>query len=167
MEKAIIAKNVTKKYKLYKNMKERLLDLITPLSYGEDFYALANVSFEAEKGDVIGFIGVNGSGKVHPFQYYRRHRPGDIRHGSSERGSLLNCRFRGIEKRFDGTGQYRIKMFNARFFEGRDQKAGTGYHRVFGAWKVYRSAGQVLFQRDEIEAGVRHFRHHQSRHFNY
>ncbi|KYD22077.1 teichoic acids export ABC transporter ATP-binding subunit TagH [Caldibacillus debilis] len=63
MEKAIIAKNVTKKYKLYKNMKERLLDLITPLSYGEDFYALANVSFEAEKGDVIGFIGVNGSGK--------------------------------------------------------------------------------------------------------
>jgi teichoic acid transport system ATP-binding protein len=63
MEKAIIAKNITKKYKLYKGTKERILDLISPKSYGEDFYALANVSFEAEKGDVIGFLGINGSGK--------------------------------------------------------------------------------------------------------
>ncbi|MFS8631431.1 MAG: teichoic acids export ABC transporter ATP-binding subunit TagH, partial [Bacillales bacterium] len=63
MEKAIVAKNISKKYKLYANNKERILDLITPKDYGEDFYALADVSFEAEKGDVIGFIGVNGSGK--------------------------------------------------------------------------------------------------------
>src|SRR5690606_14281088 len=55
--------NISKKYKLYANNKERILDLITPKDYGEDFYALADVSFEAEKGDVIGFIGVNGSGK--------------------------------------------------------------------------------------------------------
>lgn len=63
MVKAIIAKNITKKYKLYNGTKERLLDLITPKSYGEDFYALADVNFEADKGDVVGFIGVNGSGK--------------------------------------------------------------------------------------------------------
>ncbi|MCU9613262.1 teichoic acids export ABC transporter ATP-binding subunit TagH [Caldibacillus lycopersici] len=63
MEKAIVAKHITKKYKLYGNTKERLLDLITPRSYGEDFYALADVNFEAEKGDVIGFLGINGSGK--------------------------------------------------------------------------------------------------------
>jgi teichoic acid transport system ATP-binding protein len=63
LEKAIIVKNITKKYKLYKDAKERLLDLILPKSFGEDFYALADVSFEAEKGDVIGFIGMNGSGK--------------------------------------------------------------------------------------------------------
>lgn len=63
MEKAIIAKNITKKYKLYESNKERILDLITPKDYGEDFYALTDVSFEAEKGDVIGFLGVNGSGK--------------------------------------------------------------------------------------------------------
>jgi len=63
MEKAIIATNVTKKYKLYKNTKERLLDLLLPKEYGEDFYALAGVSFEAERGDVIGFVGINGSGK--------------------------------------------------------------------------------------------------------
>ncbi|MEN1967757.1 teichoic acids export ABC transporter ATP-binding subunit TagH [Lentibacillus sp. N15] len=63
MEKAIIAKNVTKKYKLYSGNKERILDLITPKSYGESFYALTDVDFEAEKGDVVGFVGINGSGK--------------------------------------------------------------------------------------------------------
>ncbi|MFD1706500.1 teichoic acids export ABC transporter ATP-binding subunit TagH [Siminovitchia sediminis] len=63
MEKAIIVKNVVKKYKLYSDNKERILDLLMPKSYGEDFYALAGVSFEAEKGDVIGFVGTNGSGK--------------------------------------------------------------------------------------------------------
>ncbi|GEN86924.1 teichoic acids export ABC transporter ATP-binding subunit TagH [Oceanobacillus sojae] len=63
MEKAIIVKNVTKKYKLYNGNKERLLDLITPKSYGKDFYALTNVNFEADKGDIVGFIGINGSGK--------------------------------------------------------------------------------------------------------
>lgn len=63
MEKAIIAKNITKKYKLYSNDRERILDLIFPKSYGEDFYALADVSFEADKGDSVGFVGMNGSGK--------------------------------------------------------------------------------------------------------
>ncbi len=63
MEKAIIARNISKKYKLYTNTKDRLLDLITPRDYGEDFYALRNVNFEANRGDIIGFIGVNGSGK--------------------------------------------------------------------------------------------------------
>ncbi|MFD1037153.1 teichoic acids export ABC transporter ATP-binding subunit TagH [Virgibacillus byunsanensis] len=63
MEKAIIAKNVTKKYKLYNGTKERILDLVTPRNYGKDFYALTNVGFEAEKGDVVGFVGINGSGK--------------------------------------------------------------------------------------------------------
>lgn len=63
MEKAIITKDVTKKYKLYSNSKERMLDLISPKSHGEPFYALTGVSFEAEKGDVVGFVGVNGSGK--------------------------------------------------------------------------------------------------------
>ncbi|MFA8439497.1 teichoic acids export ABC transporter ATP-binding subunit TagH [Pueribacillus sp. YX66] len=63
MNKAIIAKNITKKYKLYKNTKERLFDLLLPREYGDDFYALTRVNFEAERGDVVGFVGINGSGK--------------------------------------------------------------------------------------------------------
>ncbi len=63
MEKVIVVKNLTKKYKLYSKPSERVLDIILPKNYGEDFYALQNVNFEAERGDVIGFLGVNGSGK--------------------------------------------------------------------------------------------------------
>jgi teichoic acid transport system ATP-binding protein len=63
MSKTVLLKNITKKYKMYQGSKEKILDIILPKSYGEDFYALQNVNFEAEKGDVVGFIGINGSGK--------------------------------------------------------------------------------------------------------
>jgi len=63
LEKAIIVENVSKKYKLYTTSKERLFDLLTPKSYGNDFFALRNVNFTAYKGEVVGFVGTNGSGK--------------------------------------------------------------------------------------------------------
>lgn len=63
MSYAIDLKNVSKKYKLYQNSKQRLLDLLLPFDYGEDFYALRGIDFQANKGETIGFIGINGSGK--------------------------------------------------------------------------------------------------------
>ncbi|MFC0013769.1 MULTISPECIES: teichoic acids export ABC transporter ATP-binding subunit TagH [Allobacillus] len=63
MEKVISVRNINKKYKLYRNNKERIMDLVFPKSYGEDFFALKDVNFEAFEGDIIGFIGTNGSGK--------------------------------------------------------------------------------------------------------
>lgn len=63
MEKAVVVKNVTKKYKIYENQTDRLKDLLLPGKFGEEFYGLKDVSFEAEKGDIIGLVGVNGSGK--------------------------------------------------------------------------------------------------------
>jgi len=63
MERAITVKNVTKKYKLYSGNKERVLDILLPKEYGEDFYALKGVDFAAYKGDIVGFVGINGSGK--------------------------------------------------------------------------------------------------------
>ncbi|MFF2588964.1 teichoic acids export ABC transporter ATP-binding subunit TagH [Peribacillus butanolivorans] len=63
MNKAVVFRNVTKRYKMYKNNSEKFLDLILPKGYGEDFFAVQNINFVAEKGDVIGIIGVNGAGK--------------------------------------------------------------------------------------------------------
>ena len=64
MSKSVVVKNISKKYKLFENRSERILDLILPhKEYGESFYALRDVSFDVEKGDIVGFVGVNGSGK--------------------------------------------------------------------------------------------------------
>jgi teichoic acid transport system ATP-binding protein len=63
LSKTVIVENVFKKYKMHSKTSEKLLDIILPNGYGEDFYALQNISFTAEKGDVIGIVGVNGSGK--------------------------------------------------------------------------------------------------------
>lgn len=61
--KSVIVQDVSKQYKIYDGNAEKLKDLVFPKSYGEDFYALKNVSFEANQGDVIGVVGINGSGK--------------------------------------------------------------------------------------------------------
>lgn len=63
MSYSVVARNVTKKYKMHEKTSEKLLDVILPKGYGEDFYALHDISFEASPGDVIGIVGVNGSGK--------------------------------------------------------------------------------------------------------
>lgn len=60
---SVVLQDVTKRYKLYHKNAEKLKDLILPGNYGDDFYALRNVSFDADEGDVIGVVGVNGSGK--------------------------------------------------------------------------------------------------------
>ncbi|AKG73445.1 teichoic acids export ABC transporter ATP-binding subunit TagH [Salinicoccus halodurans] len=63
MTKAIIARDVAKKYRVYDSQKERIMDLVSPKKHGREFFALNGVNFEADKGDVVGFIGINGSGK--------------------------------------------------------------------------------------------------------
>lgn len=63
MSETVIIQNVYKKYKMYKSPKEKLLDVILHGGYGEDFYALQDISFTANQGDVIGLVGMNGSGK--------------------------------------------------------------------------------------------------------
>lgn len=63
MSETVVVENVFKKYKMYKSPKEKMLDVFLPKGYGEDFYALQDISFTAKQGDVIGLVGVNGSGK--------------------------------------------------------------------------------------------------------
>ena len=66
MSFAIHVKNVVKTYKLYSNNMDRLKEALLPRSgkkYSTDFQALGNISFTVAKGDIVGIVGTNGSGK--------------------------------------------------------------------------------------------------------
>ena len=62
---AITVKDVTKIYKLYEKPVDRLKESLNPThkEYHRKFYALNNISFEVKKGETVGIIGTNGSGK--------------------------------------------------------------------------------------------------------
>lgn len=62
---AIEVKDVTKVYRLYEKQIDRLKESLHPKhkSYHKDFYALNGLSFHVEKGQTVGIIGTNGSGK--------------------------------------------------------------------------------------------------------
>ncbi len=64
-EYAINVRDVTKIYKLYDKPIDRLKESLNPLhrNYHRDFYALRNISFQVKKGETVGIIGTNGSGK--------------------------------------------------------------------------------------------------------
>ena len=64
-ENAIEVKQVTKIYKLYNKPIDRLKESMNPAhkSYHRDFYALNGISFEVKRGETVGIIGTNGSGK--------------------------------------------------------------------------------------------------------
>ncbi|MBR4313731.1 MAG: ABC transporter ATP-binding protein [Lachnospiraceae bacterium] len=65
MSKIVEVKNLTKVYQLYNKPIDRLKEGIslTRKNYHRDFYALNDISFDVEKGESFGIIGVNGSGK--------------------------------------------------------------------------------------------------------
>lgn len=61
----ISVNNLSKKYQLYDNPKQRLKEALHPFrkKYHHDFWALKDISFEVKKGEVLGILGRNGSGK--------------------------------------------------------------------------------------------------------
>lgn len=66
MDYAIQVNHVKKAYKLYDNNMKRLKEALFPhsgKSYYKEFLALNDVSFNVAKGDIVGIIGTNGSGK--------------------------------------------------------------------------------------------------------
>ncbi len=64
-ELAISVKDVTKVYKLYDKPIDRLRETLslTHKEYHKKFYALKGLSFDVKKGETVGIIGTNGSGK--------------------------------------------------------------------------------------------------------
>lgn len=65
VENAIEIKDVTKIYRLYEKPIDRLKESLSVghKVYHKDFFALNNLSFSVEKGQTVGIIGTNGSGK--------------------------------------------------------------------------------------------------------
>ena len=65
MENAITVKDVTKVYKMYDKPIDRLKESLHPRhkEYHRKFYALNHISFQVKKGETVGIIGTNGSGK--------------------------------------------------------------------------------------------------------
>lgn len=57
--------NVKKKYALYAEPKDRFKEVfsIQRKSYHKDFYALSGITFDVRKGETVGIVGTNGSGK--------------------------------------------------------------------------------------------------------
>ncbi|MGG2198122.1 MULTISPECIES: ABC transporter ATP-binding protein [Paenibacillus] len=62
---SISVENITKVYKLYEKQNDRFKESLNPFrkKYHKEFYALDKVSFSINKGEIIGIIGKNGSGK--------------------------------------------------------------------------------------------------------
>ncbi|MCI8326342.1 MAG: ABC transporter ATP-binding protein [Lachnospiraceae bacterium] len=62
---AICVKDVSKIYKLYDKRADRIVDALgfSHKKRYKEHHALKNVSFEVKKGETIGIIGTNGSGK--------------------------------------------------------------------------------------------------------
>ena len=64
-EYAIQVQDVSKIYRLYEKPIDRLKESLslTHKSYHRDVFALSNISFQVKKGETVGIIGTNGSGK--------------------------------------------------------------------------------------------------------
>ena len=62
---AIKVDHVSKVYKIYSRPSDRLKEAVHPFhkNYHSPFYALNDISFNVEKGETVGIIGSNGSGK--------------------------------------------------------------------------------------------------------
>ena len=60
----VLVQNVSKLYRLYRRPGDRLRELLPGARpHHSDFWALKDIGFEVEKGEVLSLVGPNGCGK--------------------------------------------------------------------------------------------------------
>ncbi len=64
MENSIIAEHVTKEYLIYHKTTDKYLDFFFSIGRGDRFCALQDICFSITKGESVGLLGLNGSGKT-------------------------------------------------------------------------------------------------------
>lgn len=124
---AIKVENLTKIYKLQDIANSKFKDTFKFLrkKHQKEFYALNNISFEIQKGEVVGIIGVNGSGKSTLLKILT-----GVLHPSSG-NVILNGKVSSI-----------IEL-------------GTGFnHELTGYENIYLTGSLLGFSKPEIEAKI-------------
>ena len=154
-EAAIEVKDLCIDYRGLKtySIKKNLLHL--KRSRAEVFHAVKHVSFTLEKGEILGIIGKNGSGKSTMLQAIAgifSPNQGEIDlHGNSV--SLLSI---GVGFQRELTGRENIVLSGDApwIFRKTGKGNGAGDHRIFGVGRLYRCAGADVFQRNVFKIGI-------------